>query len=537
MIRMWCKRALFVGILSAAATAGGSSILETTITYVGSETVYLGAGTVGGVEKGDSAEVWRNDQVIARLEIIYVAQSSSSARIVVSSAPLHVGDRVHLAVKESPVQGSTAAATQGAEIPAFEDSVSAGTPRPHPATRIYGRVALQIIQQDDREAANADATKPALLLRTTIENLFYDHLNLSVNLRARQITQREGETADLQSEWDNRLYEFALQYDNPASALNYQVGRISSNLISGIGPFDGALIEYELQQGWSTGIFGGTRPDLTNSAFSAEETTAGLYAAYEAGAWAGRQVRGTVAFAGRYHTGQIDEEFIYEQVRYNWSRSFSLTQSAEMAINRDWRQQAEGSSWGLSNVLVNAAYSPSNALTLDFGYDNRKLMRTYETRDTPDSLFDDALRQGFRAGLQARLPLGLRARLSAGLRTRDTGETETRTLLAGLSRNNLFGSGITTSAQLNLFDNRLSSGYQTSLALARYFFRVFYLQFDTGLSKYELTTAEGPVSYHWFHLDASSYLTRHLYGSAYGEAYRGDAMNTNRFGVELGYRF
>jgi len=75
------------------------------------------------------------------------------------------------------------------------------------------------------------------------------------------------------------------------------------------------------------------------------------------------------------------------------------------------------------------------------------------------------------------------------------------------------------------------------LGLARYLFQTLYLQAEGGSSRYDFTTTEGPVSYHWFQLAASSNLTRHLYTSVYGELYRGDAMNTNRFGVELGYRF
>jgi hypothetical protein len=529
---------LFVVFLTVGLSR--SAVLETTIKYVSAQTVYLDAGSEGGVQKGDSAEVWSDDQVIARLEVIYVAASSASARIIESTREPRIGDRVRLMTATPAAPDSTGIGTALTETPGLGIPISGGLAEasaPGSATRIRGRIAAQILHQDDRETTNNDVTRPAVVLRSTVENLLANHLSLSVNLRARRIIRRSAASPSTPSEWDNRIYEVALQYDNPASPMNFQLGRIASNQISGIGIFDGALVEYGLQSGWSAGMFGGTRPDLSTSKPNTEATTAGAYAAFESGSWTGHRVRGTLALVGRYHSGEIDEEFIYEQIYYGFSRKFFITQSAEIAINRGWRKTAEGSSWGLSNVLINASYSPMATLAFDFGYDNRKLVRTFETKDTPDSLFDDALRQGFRLGVSARLPLALRAWLRGGLRTRETGETDTRTLAAGLSRNNVFNSGISASLQFNRFDNRLSSGYQASVGLARYLLRTLYLQAEAGRSRYEFTTAEGPVSYHWLQLAASSNLTRHLYTSAYGELYRGDAMNTNRFGLELGYRF
>ena len=540
MMRHWSKLALSLLLMSFVARTSDSAVIEASVKYVSGQTAYLDAGSEGGVQKGDSAEVWSDDQIIARLEVIYVAGSSSSARIVESTRDLRIGDQVRLMISGLAPQDSTAGSSAPSAALGLTGSVSempAEAAKRGPATRIRGRIAAQVLHQDDHEATNNDVTRPSLVLRSTVENFLANHLNLSVNLRTRRIIRRSADVPDAQSYWDNHIYEVALKYDDPASPLNFQLGRIASNQISGIGIFDGALVEYGLSSGWSAGLFGGTRPDLTTSKLHTDETTAGVFAAFESGNWEGHRVRGTLAMAGRYHIGEIDEEFVYEQVFYSFSRQFLITQSAEIAVNRGWREQAEGSSWGLSNVLINANYSPMTALTFDFGYDNRKLVRTYETKDTPDSLFDDALRQGFRLGVSVKVPLGLRLWLRGGLRTRETGETDTRTLAAGLSRNDLFNSGVSASLQVNQFENRLSSGYQASLSLARYLLRTLYLQFEAGRSRYDFTTTEGPVNYQWFQLAASANLTRHIYTSGYGELYQGDAMNTNRFGVELGYRF
>jgi hypothetical protein len=362
------------------------------------------------------------------------------------------------------------------------------------------------------------------------------HLALSVNLRARRIIRDNNDTADPQTEWNNRVYEVALRYNNPASPLTYQAGRISSNQISGIGRFDGASIEYELRNKMRLGAFGGAVPNLSTSEPQTDETTAGVYAVYEKGSWQRHRVAGTLALAGRYDTGEIDREFLYEQVRYSWARRISFHQSAEISINRDWREEAEGATFSLTNFLVNATYSPSNLISFDFGFNNRKLAHTFETRDTPDSLFDDALRQGFRAGLHIKLPKRLRVRLRAGLRIREGEETDTRTMVAGLSQRDILSTGITGSLQLNAFDNRYSTGIQISLAASRYVFRVVYLQLELGQSSYEFDASQDAINYRWINLGASGYLSRHFYTSWYGEIYRGDSMDTNRIWLEIGYR-
>ncbi|MHC4536900.1 MAG: hypothetical protein ACYS6K_23375 [Planctomycetota bacterium] len=539
MIRTFSISIVACWLICCPCLSGWTAELETTVKYVSAEFVFIDAGSIRGLEKGNYGKIILDDKTEITLEVVYVAGNSASAKVIEGDYTPRIGDKLYFTIsdllgEESLGTDESPTTTQPIDF-LHKESQTENYKRENKAT-ISGRFGIELYYQDDRELGSTDIMRPAVVIRSTIDNLFVNHLALSVNLRLRYIVRDTKDATDPETEWNNRIYEVALRYDNPASPLTYQAGRITSQNISGIGRFDGALMEYEFRDKLKLGVFGGSVANLNISKPQTDKTTAGIYSVYEKGNWQGHRVIGTLALVGRYDTGEIDREFIYEQIRYSWTRRLAFYQSSEVSINRDWREEAEGAILSLSNFLVNATYSPTNSISFDLGYDNRKLMHTLETKDTPDSLFDDALRQGFRAGINVRLPMRLRVWLRTGLRIRESEETETRTVFTGLSQRNILNTGITGSLLLNAFDSRYSTGTQFSIAASRYIFRVVYLEFKVGQSSYEFDNTQDTINYHWINLGASGFLTRHFYTSSYGEIYRGDSMNVNRIWLEIGYR-
>jgi len=131
----------------------------------------------------------------------------------------------------------------------------------------------------------------------------------------------------------------------------------------------------------------------------------------------------SAALAGNYVSSTVSREFVYWQNALNVYRRFSLFQSVEMDINRDWRRDAAGENITFSNFYISANAEVSSRATLDFTYDSRKNVRIYETRETPDSLFDDLAHNGYRGGLALRLPHGIRIHGYGGIRYRDGDRT------------------------------------------------------------------------------------------------------------------
>ncbi|MCB2200997.1 hypothetical protein KQI63_16490 [bacterium] len=528
---------LLIGLLGGLGSALASD-LATTVKYVSASGIYLDAGSDQGIAVGDRVQIEREGSTVATLEVTYLAGTTAVCKLV-EGGPVQVGDRATVAAS-GEVMPEEAEVTE-------EDSVavtpSTGTKRQvvrtveqeRPRARLSGRLGVQVMIQDDLEATNYDVTEPSLTGRLRAENLFNSYYTLNLRFRSRRVQRASDLSPDTQSEWFNRVYEVSFGYDNPSSPLHYNAGRILSNRFAGIGTIDGLHFEMQQQERFSYGLFAGTQPDYRTSRPGTDETKGGVYAAIERGSWETTRLAATLAFAGRYNSGTISQEYLYEQLQLSGGRTWSLYQSGELEVYRGWRKDVEGQSFGMSNLLLTGRWRPVDDLSLDIGYDNRTQVRTYETRDTPDSLFDDALRQGYRAGASYIFPFGMRLFTRAGLRLREGDSQDTRTLLGGISQRDLLGSGVKITAQINTFENRYSTGMQPSLQLTRYLFRTVYLNGQVGQSRYDLS-AGGKVTYSFAKLGASMTLARSWYTSVYGEAYRGDNLASNRVYLEVGYR-
>jgi hypothetical protein len=69
------------------------------IKYVSSENVYLDAGGADGLSVGDSLEIPKDNLDTIRLEVVFVAEHSSSCKIIKASQPVIIGDRAFLVEK------------------------------------------------------------------------------------------------------------------------------------------------------------------------------------------------------------------------------------------------------------------------------------------------------------------------------------------------------------------------------------------------------------------------------------------------------
>lgn len=519
----------------AAVQAGERS---TSVKYVSASGIYLDAGSDQGIAVGDKVEIERDGVTVATLEVTYLAATTAVCKLV-EGGPVQVGDRATVATssemiaeEEVAVEDSVSVDPQVNQQPQAVRTVEQS---PRRRARLSGRIGVQVMIQDDLEATNYDVTEPSLTGRLRAENLFNSYYTLNLRFRSRRVQRASDLSPDTRSEWFNRVYEVSFGYDNPDSPLRYHAGRILSNRFAGVGTIDGLHLEMQQQEAIAYGLFAGTQPDYRTSRPGTEETKGGMYAAIERGNWETARLAATLALAGRYNNGTISQEYFYEQLQLSGGRSWSLYQSGELEVYRGWRKEVEGKSFGMSNLLFSGRWRPVDDLSLDIGYDNRTQVRTYETRDTPDSLFDDALRQGYRAGASYIFPFGMRVFTRAGLRLREGDTQDTRTLSGGISQRNFLGSGVTITAQLNTFENRYSTGMQPSLQLSRYLIRALYLNGQFGQSRYDLS-AGGTVTYSFAKIGASMTLARSWYTSVYGETYRGDNLASNRIYLEVGYR-
>ncbi|MBZ0264385.1 hypothetical protein K8I28_06925 [bacterium] len=511
--------------------------LSAKVTYVAGKSVYIDAGINSGISVDDEVVIRENEAIIARLKVLFV--SSSNASLEILEGNVKVGDTVIIHIEEEAEQIPE---TYTTETILEKDQVDRDTQRDKPANpmekanRLDGKIALQYRYQDDLSETNYDVTEPSLLVRTEVENLLGTHHTLNIRLRMRRTSRDYGETEGIVDEWSNRIYEISLSRDADGVPYHYEFGRIRSNRLAGMGAVDGILAEMVAPADISVGVFAGSQPEWKTSNVNFEETKAGLFASKEAGSWESHRLEGTVAVAGKYIGGEINREFVYEQVQYSLGRAISLYQSAEWSINRGWREEVSSSMFELSNILLNARWKPVDWLRVEAGYDNRTLFRTWDTRETPDSLFDDAIRTGYRAGMTLELPMRTRLYARGGLRTREGDSQNTTTWSTGITQSDLLYTGIRARVQASFYENKFSTGYQPSIALSRNITATLWLTTEAGLSSHDYSAVDETATYNWARVGMNLSLSRSLYASGYYEGYRGNGADTNRIMVEMGYR-
>ncbi|MFC2170624.1 hypothetical protein ACFLQJ_01445 [Calditrichota bacterium] len=529
---------LLITILLLSTLLHVSSIareVETVVKYISSESIYLDAGKIHGIAKGDIGEIKRDNRVIASIEVVFVADNSSSCTVLESSDEIRIGDIAVIVVKDDAI-------LEQEEITITEKNVITKEPikpqfKQEQTNRLSGRIGVQYYFQDDQNDHNIDIKQPSLKIKSRINNLLGTNHQLNVNFRIRRNTRNSHDPENTATDWNNRIYEVSLSYVDPANPFQYKAGRILSNRISGIGRIDGALLDYRVNEQFAAGLFGGTQPDFATSNISTDETKTGVYLNYQTDLQENADLGCTIALAGRYRNSEISKEFIYEQINFSYFRKLYLYQSSEIGVNRSWRKEVSESSLQLSNLLLNARYSFSRAFSINAGYDNNTLTRTYETRDTPDSLFDDSQRQGFRTGFNLLLPYKIYTNARVGLRLRDSDNSSTRTLSYGIGRRNLFSSGVGINLNLNIFDNPSTTGAQPFIQISKMFFRQLNTVVIVGQNQYSLNNYNEQVVHNWLKTEFDYYFAGPYSVSVYSEIYRGDNFNTNRYFIELNVKY
>jgi hypothetical protein len=533
-------KALFLGLLlfSAAGWALGAE-LRMMVKYVSSSVVYLDAGRTAGLEMGDRVQILRGDSLIAVLEVAFVADNSASCQLPENSALILVGDAAMSIVPDraESTEVKTLQADTSIRYTAADSQTGSRGKRIRGSNRLSGSIGVQVRAQDDRETFNYDYTQRSLQIRTTLGRIGGSDYKLSVRANLRETLRSRETSSATKSAANHRLYEMAMLYDNPLAAFSYGVGRMLVRELRGIGYLDGAFGRYRLSSAVSAGVFAGTEPDLQNTKFRSDVTKAGAFAVYEKRVADANRFAATVSLAGAYDNGEIDREFVYQQINYTHGSRFNIYESTEVNVNRGWLKKAENADLKVASFLLNTRYAFNRLLALSLGYDSHTNYYTYESRSVPDSLFNVALSQGWRGSVNLRFTNRTFAELGAGLRTTEGNRADTKNGSVRLGGNDLLGSAIGLTLQVRAYENSFSKGYQPSVMLSHSFANVVRVSFDAGSNSYTLERGGEQLNQHWSRLTIDASIASHIYCSADAEAARGSGMDANTISAGLGYRF
>lgn len=408
------------------------------VLYVTGTTYYVGAGRAQGVDVGDVFEVRRDGVVVARLTVQHVSSQRAACDLAEGEA-VEVGDEV-------VYQASTVAAP----VPMADEGDEAGPATSAPARSlrdygIRGRVGVRQYSVIDRTGVGEDLVRPSLDLRVEGRRIGGIPVDAHADVRAQRSFGRDD---------DGRARVYRLWARWQPASWSLTLGRQTSSALPNTGIFDGLTAEFG-KNAFAVGALSGTQPDVDHG-FGRDVWEHGLYARARGEAWS--TVLGAV---GSYLLGEIDREYVYVGGHFHrGSVSGSLRQ--EVDIHRDWRADVESSTFSPTSTYARL-HGRVGTTSLGVGFDNRRAVRLFRTRETPETAFDDRYRQGvwarasFRTG-PARVSVEGRTRRGAASGDADSGTLAVRRVpIASLP--------LRADARATLYRNDLVRGALASLGV------------------------------------------------------------------------
>ena len=536
---------VFVIVLSALSIWAQESDIIFHVKYISAETVYLDGGAAKGLHVGDKLLVRSKKKVVAELEVIYVAEHSASCRIIKKQGTISTGDMAVVYVRAEPRQPEEPQQIQPEPAPPKQ-------PQPHPEKkkpvkrrtgrqslfRISGSISAQWYQWDDRSESNLDFSQPTVRFNLRMRNLWNKDYHLRIRTRSRYNQRTREYTPDVpKEEWRNRVYEFSFSYENSAAPVNYKMGRIISNYMSGVGYIDGLQVQYNPSSTMRFGVFFGTQPDWRTSSFQTSIQKFGGFWNYTRGEYRSGRISSTIAAAAEYHSSVVSREFVYFQNSFTYGGRLNLYQSAEIDINRSWRKERSGEQFSLTNLFLSARYRFRNWFNIGLSFDNRKNYWTYETRSIEDIIFDDALRRGLRGNLSLRLPGKVFVFSTVGMRTRETDSRATYSYAGGIRKADFIVKRLSFSVNYAGFTSQFTDGYTASVRLGKSFLTGQRIELGVGNYAYRGGTENTTRNNQWARLNTYFPLFYRLFLYGQYEYNWGDDIQGQRITAELGYRF
>jgi hypothetical protein len=278
---------------------------------------------------------------------------------------------------------------------------------------VRGRIGVRYLTLRNARGASAELSQPALDVRLDGANIGGVPVDVTVDARGRRTSQ----SLDVSTETHEslRIYRLSATVHDVSGRRRATLGRQTAAALSTLSLFDGLLVETAGER-WSVGLLTGTQPLGRDLGVSGDILQHGGYVALRQRAGAPRRWSVSLGAVSSWRGSTSNRDVVVAQGTYA-DRRWSLFVTQEADVNRGWRRASgeQAVSPTSTYALARAQATPDIALTL--GYDNRRSVRLYRDRETPETEFDDSHRQGVWGG--ASFDVSDRVRLAVDARARD----------------------------------------------------------------------------------------------------------------------
>jgi len=416
---------------SAGAAARTGPI---TVTYRSQTAVYLSAGRSAGLAVGDRLALLSGPDKAAELEVLFLADHSSSCRVVSEARPVKPGDKL---VRLGPPRA--AAPADGAREltvtePADPPTVAYGsTGRARGSqqrwARIAGGASAGIGGFRDSSGSGRNVQEQQARADVTARDILGEPLEARVRVSGRHI-EREGLRSQSLKAVDSRqrLYEASVAWAPVGGSFSAAAGRLGGGSFVGLGYLDGVVGQARPASGVQLGGFFGRTPDVQDVGVP----TGAKYGAFVRFAKPGRSA-GELLFSGarEFAGSEISREYIGQQAQLR-NGNVWLYERVEIDLNTGWRRERAGNAFDVSEARALLTWRASPEADVTLSYDRSRNYWSALNKGLTTELFDRRLRQGVRADVQVSRPGGIGYWMGGSARTEEGTEEVSYAGHAGL---------------------------------------------------------------------------------------------------------
>lgn len=497
------------------------------MTYLSGGTIYLDAGSREGLKVGQILEIQRNDQVVATLRVDFLA-SHRAACSAIAGETVVVGDILRFEPVPALIAKPTARSGGAAGAPAASNRRRRGSWFRRNGLR--GRVGARLLAVEDLRAGGGGFRQPSLDARLEGTRVGGSDIDLSIDVRTRH-TYRAG--ADAVDPSLTRVYRLSMARQAIGSRLRISAGRMNNSSLSSVNLFDGFLTEY-LGPRLSTGFFAGSQPGTRDWGYSREIMEYGGYLRYQSEPTALRRWSLTGGGVTSLRRSVTNRDYLFLRGQWSDTRTSAFL-SQEIDVNRGWRRELESEALSWTSTLLSLQFRPSERLTLTGGYDDRRNVRSYDDRETPESEFDAAHRQGWSVGTTV-YPLR-NLSLSGDRRINGTGAERADASTGSWRVTHVSPLALDVGGRHTRYHNPLSEGWLHAWTLGGGLGSGRRLEFHAG-QRDERSQAFGTnrTRTRWYGANLDVGVARSLYLLLSGERTRGEIENNDQYHLSLSYQ-
>lgn len=513
------------------------------VKYAIQDAVYLEGGRNAGLKEGmrlvikRAASPTEPPRVVAELQISAVAESSAVCDVISGGGELHRGEVAFLTADSERELKTASAVTTARKYPQvisfnngdpLEDELREAVPKPPlpEINRARGRIGLEYGgTRTDAGMAN----QVGLLLRADMSRIGGSYWNLSGYWRGRLNLQPGPQ--DTLMDLMNRTYHLTLSYNNPNSRWVAGFGRLQLPWATSLDTLDGGYIGRRVGKSITTGLFAGSTPDPTSWDYSPNQHLAGGFVNFEKGSFQSLRFTTTEGLAVSTQGWTADRRYLFTENGLFYKQKISVYHSLQADL------PTAGSAAGpLSRSYLTVRWQALRRLALDLSHNYFRDLPTFDPRLAATGLLDKVLFQGLSAGARVDLPMSFSVYTNVGRSTRTGDTSRSLNQLYGVTKSNLFGSGLRADVRYASFDGSFGHGDYYSGSLSRNLSQNFRAEVQTGWQNF-VSRMTSQTRSQFVTAMVDSTIGLHYFFQGGFTTLRGDAQSYDQWFFTMGYRF